>query len=97
MLGVIVTIIEFFKYLGFQVKNSAVECCGMAGSFGYKKEFYDVCERVGEDLFTQIEEKKKEINNMIIIASGISCSDQIQSGTGYPVLHPMEFLAQLLI
>jgi len=89
-------IVEFFENLGFIIKSSNVECCGMAGSFGYKKDFYDVSVRVGEDLFSQIEDRKKETEDIIIMTSGISCSDQILSGTGYSVLHPMELLANLI-
>lgn len=84
------------KTVGFDIKTSNVECCGMAGSFGYKKDFYNVSMRVGEDLFAQIREWISETQKNTVIAPGISCSDHIQVGTGCSVLHPMELLANLL-
>ena len=88
--------VEVLKKLGLNVVNSQVECCGMAGSFGYKKDFYEVSMRDAEDLFKQIQSTGDK-NNIIVLASGISCKDQISEGLGYNVLHPAEFLAKILI
>jgi len=53
---------EFFMKLGFDVTLSNVECCGMAGSFGYKKDYYDLSKRVGSDLIDQIEAADSDNN-----------------------------------
>ena len=49
----------------------------MAGSFGYKKDFYNVSMRVGEDLARRIEEARQVNKGMVIVASSASCNDQI--------------------
>ena len=88
--------LELLRELGLKVITSSVECCGMAGSFGYKKDFYDVSVRVGEDLAKQIDEAQRENGNMVIVASGASCDDQIHSFKGRDVIHPAEVLARIL-
>ena len=54
-------------------------CCGMAGSFGFEKEHYDVSMTIGEQrLFPAIREQQGDFD---VVASGISCQQQIQHGT----------------
>lgn len=70
-------------------------CCGMAGSFGYEKEHYDLSMKVGElVLFPEIRKSEK---NVIIAVSGTSCRHQIKDGTGVKGLHPVEILYDALI
>ncbi len=88
--------VDFFSRLRFTVDTSNVECCGMAGSFGYKKEYYGVSKRVGDDLIDQIENALAADPAAVILASGTSCREQIRSELTVPVYHPMEFLEQLL-
>jgi hypothetical protein len=65
-------------------------CCGMAGSFGYEQEHYDVSMKVGElVLFKAVREADEEI---LIAASGTSCRHQIKDGTGKRALHSIELL-----
>jgi Fe-S oxidoreductase len=87
--------VEFLRRLGFEVACSQVECCGMAGSFGYKKDFYDVSQAVSEEL---VEQWKAEsaMGPHTLLASGVSCIEQLQGATGRAVLHPVELLAKLL-
>ena len=87
--------IGLFKKIGFDTVVSHVECCGMAGSFGYKKEFYEVSMRIGEELFRQILEADGDFPRTLV-TSGISCRHQIEEGVGRPVLHPMEVLEKVL-
>ena len=87
--------IEVLTDLGFDVATSRVECCGMAGSFGYKRDFYEVSMRVGEDLLSQIH-KAEQDGPRLLLASGVSCHEQIQALTGREVLHPMELLEKTL-
>jgi iron-sulfur cluster protein len=81
------------RAVGFDVVTSEVECCGMAGSFGYKKQFYEVSRTVGQDLLTQIRTADEKGAQRTLVASGISCYEQIHNGVGRPVFHPMEVLA----
>jgi len=65
-------------------------CCGMAGSFGYEKEHYELSMKVGElVLFPEI---RKDNGRSIIAAAGTSCRHQISDGTGVRSLHPVEIL-----
>lgn len=65
-------------------------CCGMAGSFGYEKEHYDVSMDIGElVLFPAVRTMGPEI---IISSPGTSCRHQISDGTGRTALHPAEVL-----
>jgi iron-sulfur cluster protein len=84
------------REIGFDVAVSSVECCGMAGSFGYKKEFYELSMAVGADLMQQVAAAEKDGGRRALIASGTSCTEQLQSGLKRPVLHPMELLAAVL-
>jgi iron-sulfur cluster protein len=89
--------IQFFNRLGMNIEVSTVECCGMAGSFGYKKKFYNVSKSIGEDLINQIFKKHNQAEAKIILASGTSCREQIKGLTGNEVLHPIQFLENILI
>ncbi|WP_044397644.1 FAD-binding and (Fe-S)-binding domain-containing protein [Lacinutrix sp. Hel_I_90] len=70
-------------------------CCGMAGSFGYEKEHYEVSMQVGEQtLFPAV---RKASEDTIIAANGTSCRHQIKDGTQRDALHPVSILRQALI
>jgi len=86
------------REIGFDVATSTVECCGMAGSFGYKKEYFDLSMAVAEDLFGQIVASEGEAAGgpRALVASGTSCTEQLRGGLGRPVLHPIELLAAIL-
>ena len=65
-------------------------CCGMAGSFGYEKEHFDLSMQIGElVLFPTIRKQPQEV---IIAAAGTSCRHQIKDGTGRKALHPVEII-----
>jgi FAD/FMN-containing dehydrogenase/Fe-S oxidoreductase len=65
-------------------------CCGMAGSFGYEKEHYDLSMQIGElVLFPAV---RKQPDDVIIAAAGTSCRHQIKDGTGRQALHPVDIL-----
>jgi FAD/FMN-containing dehydrogenase/Fe-S oxidoreductase len=69
-------------------------CCGMAGSFGYEKEHYQISMQVGEDtLFPKI---RNANNDVIIVAAGTSCRHQIKDGTNKNSKHPISVLRQAL-
>jgi FAD/FMN-containing dehydrogenase/Fe-S oxidoreductase len=70
-------------------------CCGMAGSFGYEKEHYEVSMQVGElKLFPAVRKSKDDV---IIAANGTSCRHQIYDGTGRKAKHPVSILKGALI
>jgi FAD/FMN-containing dehydrogenase/Fe-S oxidoreductase len=69
-------------------------CCGMAGSFGYAREHYDVSRAIGErKLFPAVRTKPE---GAVVVAAGTSCRHQIADFTGEPAVHPAVLLAQLL-
>ncbi len=65
-------------------------CCGMAGSFGYEKEHFDLSMKIGELVLFPAVRSKSE--NTIIAAAGTSCRHQIKDGTKDKALHPVEIL-----
>ena len=70
-------------------------CCGMAGSFGYEKEHYDLSMKIGElVLFPTV---RRQPGNYIIAAPGTSCRHQVKDGTGRKALHPVEVLYDAFI
>ncbi|MBC3759075.1 FAD-binding protein [Hyunsoonleella sp. SJ7] len=70
-------------------------CCGMAGSFGYEKEHYEVSMQIGEQtLFPTV---RKSGNDVIIATNGTSCRHQIKDGTGRIAQHPITILKEALI
>lgn len=79
------------NYTATEIKSG---CCGMAGSFGYEKEHYDVSMKVGElVLFPAV---RKATENTVLAASGTSCRHQIHDGTGKDAVHPVEVLYHAL-
>jgi Fe-S oxidoreductase len=78
----------------YSVKEIPSGCCGMAGSFGYEKEHFDLSNQVGElVLFPEV---RKADSNTIIAAPGTSCRHHIKDGTGRVVLHPAVVLNNAL-
>ncbi|MFP4046840.1 MAG: FAD-binding and (Fe-S)-binding domain-containing protein [Bacteroidales bacterium] len=81
-------------------ENYAVEeipsgCCGMAGSFGFEKEHYNISMKIGEmTLFPAV---RRAESNILICAPGTSCRQQIKEGTGRQALHPVEILYDALL
>ncbi|MBO0931057.1 FAD-binding and (Fe-S)-binding domain-containing protein [Fibrella aquatilis] len=69
-------------------------CCGMAGSFGYEKEHYDLSMQIGElVLFPAVRATAPDV---ILAAPGTSCRHQIKDGTARHALHPAEVLWEAL-
>lgn len=69
-------------------------CCGMAGSFGYEKEHYELSMKIGSlKLFPAI---SKSDPNCEIAANGTSCRHQILDGTGRVAKHPVSILRKAL-
>jgi len=79
----------------YTVQEIKSGCCGMAGSFGYEKEHYQLSMQIGElDLFPAV---RKATSEEIIAAPGTSCRHHIEDGTGRKVLHPVEVLWEAVL
>jgi FAD/FMN-containing dehydrogenase/Fe-S oxidoreductase len=79
----------------YQVTVIPSGCCGMAGSFGYEKEHFEVSQQVGNMvLFPTIEKSSKD---KLIVAAGTSCRHQIKDGTKRKAIHPVEVLWEAII
>ncbi len=79
----------------YEVQLIPSGCCGMAGSFGYEKEHYELSQQIGElVLFPTVRAQPADV---IIAAPGTSCRHQIKDGTGRKALHPIEILYDALI
>jgi len=92
------TLTTSVKMLSFP-ENYSVEvipsgCCGMAGSFGYEKEHYDLSMKIGE--LVLLPAVRSQSNETIIAAPGTSCRHQIKDGTGRKALHTIEVLYNAL-
>jgi len=79
----------------YKVETMPTGCCGMAGSFGYEKEHYELSMQIGElELFPTIRNQPEDV---IIAAPGTSCRHQIKDGTGKRALHTVEVLYEALV
>ena len=65
-------------------------CCGMAGSFGYEAEHYDISMKMGEDRL--LPAVRNADDETLIVAAGTSCRHQIADGAGRRALHPAEVM-----
>lgn len=85
------------KLLGLLGTDSRVTeidsgCCGMAGSFGYESEHYDISMQMGERVL--LPAIRAADAGSLIMAAGVSCRQQIEHGTGRTALHPAQVLRQ---
>lgn len=81
---------HLLRSCGFDIQESNSTCCGMAGSFGYEAEHYEVSGKIGEyNLFPAV---RKISDDDMVCVSGVSCLEQIEHFTGRKPLH----IAQLL-
>lgn len=67
-------------------------CCGIAGTYGFKKENYQASQAIGEALFEQI----KSVNPDVVACDCETCKWQIEMSSGYPVMNPISILAEAL-
>ncbi len=69
--------------------DSQATCCGIAGTYGYKKEKYQIAMEVGQPLFDFIH----ETGGPVVVCDSETCRWQITHATGLPAVHPVELLA----
>jgi len=78
----------------YNVSEIPSGCCGMAGSFGYEKEHYELSNKIGNlVLFPEIRNSGRDVE---IAAPGTSCRHHIKDGTGRIARHPVEILFKAL-
>ena len=79
---------------GYQVELINSGCCGMAGSFGFEKEHYEVSMQIGEQtLFPAVRAKEADWE---VAVTGVSCRQQVEQGTGRRARHLAEVLRDAL-
>lgn len=78
----------------YKVREIPSGCCGMAGSFGYEKEHFDISIKIGELILFPAVRNKKDAT--LVVAPGASCRHQIMDGTGVESKHPVEILYKAL-
>jgi glycerol-3-phosphate dehydrogenase subunit C len=82
-----------FETLGLipelHLMDSHASCCGIAGTYGYKKEKYDISMQVGQPLFDFV----LESDAPVVVCDSETCRWQITHATGRPAVHPVELLA----
>jgi Fe-S oxidoreductase len=81
-------------WAGFEVTEVDSGCCGMAGSFGFEKEHYDISVTLGNRRLAPA--VKAAPDDSEVVAPGISCRQQIQHLTGRRAKHPAEVLRESL-
>jgi Fe-S oxidoreductase len=82
--------VAILKSAGFEVGEVDSGCCGMAGSFGFEKEHYDLSLTIGRRRLAPA--VKAASADVEIVAPGISCRQQIEHLTGRKAKHPAELL-----
>jgi glycerol-3-phosphate dehydrogenase subunit C len=90
--GVMYTIDLLKKIPGLDLVILHSECCGIAGTYGFKKEYYDISQGIGGHLFRAIDRAEPEV----VITDCETCKMQIEMNTPYEVLHPVTVLARAL-
>jgi Fe-S oxidoreductase len=92
--GTAATVALLSRIPGAEVVEVDAGCCGMAGSFGFEAEHYEVSMKVGEDrLFPAV---RAEPGATVIAATGVSCRQQIAHGTTRRAHHPVELIRAAL-
>ncbi len=80
--------------IGIDFQSPAPGCCGMAGSFGFEHDKYDISQAIGElELLPAVRQAPAD---WLIIADGFSCREQIAQGTNRQALHLAEVLQMAL-
>jgi Fe-S oxidoreductase len=90
--------LEMLRATGRPVEEIPSGCCGMAGSFGYEAEHYDISTQIGElELLPAVRRVVDTQDTVRIVAPGVSCRAQIRDGTGVRAQHPVQLMAELLV
>jgi len=72
-----------------EIIEGHADCCGIAGTYGFKKEKFDISQAVGKPLFDFV----LDVGGPVAVCDSETCRWQITHGTGLPSIHPVELLA----
>jgi FAD/FMN-containing dehydrogenase/Fe-S oxidoreductase len=87
---------SLLKAMGLEVEMLDAGCCGMAGTFGFEAEHYELSVKVGElGVVKRIREQK--MGSSAVACSGAACRMQVTQGAGVEARHPLEMVAERLI
>ncbi len=86
--------IALLQTMGFRLHQPDSGCCGMAGSFGFKKKHYSISKQIGERVL--LPAVRETDTNAFVITDGFSCAEQIRQETGRRPHHLAEIIAQRL-
>jgi Fe-S oxidoreductase len=93
--GTAATVALLRRIPGAEVVELDAGCCGMAGSFGFEAEHYALSMQVGADrLFPAV---SAEPDDTVVVATGVSCRQQIAHGTDRRAMHPVELLRSVVV
>lgn len=84
------TCLNLIPDLVIQVSTS--ECCGIAGTYGVKREKFQIAQDVGRSLFGQIDSFQPDL----VLTDSETCRWWVTAQTGVPSRHPIEILAQAM-
>ena len=87
--------VEMLKLFGYDPEVIDAGCCGMAGTFGYDAEHYELSMQVGE-LGVLPKVRELGIGNRELVSSGAACRMQIQQGAGVAAKHPLVLVREQL-
>ncbi len=85
--------VELLRLCGYRVEVLDAGCCGMAGTFGYEAEHYQLSMKVGERLFRDV---RKAEGQTLAAGTGAACRMQVRQGAGLEALHPIQLVARVL-
>ena len=85
--------VAMLNLFGYEVDVIDAGCCGMAGTFGYDAEHYELSMQVGE---LGVLPKVRELGNRELVSSGAACRMQIEQGTGVDARHPLLLVGEAL-
>lgn len=77
---------------GVKAENANAGCCGISGSYGFKKEKYEIAQQVGSELFDKVKTSGAEL----AVTECGTCRVQIEHGSGKNAVHPVSILRQRL-
>ncbi len=89
--------VALLRAFGFDVDVIDAGCCGMAGTFGYDAEHYELSMQIGElGVLPKIREQNAENSEQGVVSTGSACRIQIKHGTGIKAKHPLELVRDVL-
>ncbi len=83
--------VDLIKGAGVEMENAGAGCCGISGSYGFKKEKYDIGMKIGSELFAKVKSSDKDY----ITTECGTCRVQIEHGSGKKAIHPVSLIRKL--